>query len=251
MIALQLYTVRDHLNTPLDVEKTLRRVREIGYDAVQFGSTSFLEPNRLRELLDENKFFVYGSTTRLYEKFADDLEEFIKLHKILGTKDICLNMPPEQRSSKEGYLKFISEVNDYSKIFAEHGIRLFYHNHNFEFVKFDGVLGMDLLIEGLNPERVDIEIDTYWVQAGGADPAQWIRKVKGRIHSVHFKDMAIDLDRKQYFAEVGEGNMNWTEIIKACRESGVEIYCVEQDFCRRDSLESVEISFKNMKIMGL
>ncbi len=251
MIGLQLYTVRDHLNTPEEAEKTFQRIREIGYDTVQFGNTGFAEPERIKELLNENSFSVYGSGIRLYEKFADDVEEFIKLQKIIGIKDVCFNMPPEMRISKEGYLKFISEANNYSRIFGEHGIRIFYHNHNFEFVKFDGTLGMDYLIDGLDPEKVDFEIDTYWVQAGGADPAQWIRKLKGRMKAVHFKDMSIDLERKQHFAEVGEGNMNWNEIIKACQESGIEIYCVEQDFCQRDSLESAEISYKNMKKMGL
>ena len=52
------------------------------------------------------------------------------------------------------------------------------------------------------------ELDTYWIQHGGGDPAAWIRKLKGRADIIHLKDMAMD-GRTQLFAEVGEGNLNW------------------------------------------
>jgi sugar phosphate isomerase/epimerase len=63
---------------------------------------------------------------------------------------------------------------------------------------------------------------------------------------VHLKDMAV-IGRQQVFAEIGEGNMNYKDIIQACRETGVEWYVVEQDVCRRDPFESLEISLNYLQ----
>jgi sugar phosphate isomerase/epimerase len=103
-------------------------------------------------------------------------------------------------------------------------------------------------------ERFDrdiwIEIDTYWITHGGGDPAAWINNCKGRIPCVHLKDMGIKLDRTQFMAEVGEGNLNWPAILTACKDAGAEHLLVEQDICYRDPFESLAISLKNLKEMG-
>jgi sugar phosphate isomerase/epimerase len=96
-----------------------------------------------------------------------------------------------------------------------------------------------------------MEIDTYWITHGGGDPVQWINRVAGRLPCVHLKDMAISTKREQFMAEVGEGNLNWPAILDACRKSGVKWYIVEQDVCYRDPFESLEISLKNLKQMGV
>jgi sugar phosphate isomerase/epimerase len=93
-------------------------------------------------------------------------------------------------------------------------------------------------------------LDTYWVQHGGGDPAAWILKLKGRMPVIHLKDMVI-ADKQQTMAEVGEGNLNWPAILSACQEAGVEWYAVEQDICRRNPFESLAISYRNLKAMGL
>jgi sugar phosphate isomerase/epimerase len=81
---------------------------------------------------------------------------------------------------------------------------------------------------------------------------QWIEKVSGRIPCIHFKDMAVTLDRAQLMAEIGEGNLNWPAIIKSCKSAGVKWYIIEQDNCNgRDPFESIAISLKNVREMGL
>lgn len=110
---------------------------------------------------------------------------------------------------------------------------------------------MDILFEMSDPDSVDFELDVYWVQAGGADPVQWIRKMDGRMKVVHFKDMIVTPDRKQRFSEVGEGNMNFRRIIQACEDIGVEWAAVEQDDCYdRNPFESLQISFANLAKLG-
>lgn len=157
------------------------------------------------------------------------------------------------------------------------GLTFGYHNHSFELEKYDGRRGLDILIDESDPAAVTFEIDTYWITHGGGDPAAWVRKVGGRIPLVHFKDMAVAPDRtspapgrfpaepdadyqkrveasrasRPIMAEVGEGNLNWSEIVKACREARVEWYIVEQDHCQRDPFESLGISLRNLRAMGI
>ena len=130
------------------------------------------------------------------------------------------------------------------------GLTFSYHNHSFELERFNGRTGLEILYEDSDPKYFNSELDTYWIQHGGADPAAWIRQLKGRAHIVHLKDMAMD-DRTQLFAEVGEGNLNWHAILDACKEADVEWYIVEQDTCQRDPFESLGISLRNLKEMGI
>jgi sugar phosphate isomerase/epimerase len=96
-----------------------------------------------------------------------------------------------------------------------------------------------------------MEIDTYWITEGGGDPAQWITDCKGRIPAVHFKDMGINSENKPFMMEVGEGNLNWPAIIKACNGAGVRWHIVEQDTCYRDPFDSLETSLRNLQALGL
>ena len=105
---------------------------------------------------------------------------------------------------------------------------------------------IDLLCEKFTPDEVGITLDTYWVQAAGGDPAAWIRKLKGRLDRVHFKDMSFNLDDKAIrIAPIGDGNMNYDSIIEACNESDVEIAYVELDNCYgADPFESLKRSYE-------
>ena len=144
-------------------------------------------------------------------------------------------------------------ARDYSAVarqFKGSGVSIGYHNHSHELARFDRKTALQILFEELD-ESIWWEIDTYWIAHGGADPIQWVRKVKGRMPCVHLKDLAITPGRQQLMAEVGEGNLNWDGILQACRDIGVEWYIVEQDTCQRDPFESLKISFDNLKRMGV
>lgn len=126
-----------------------------------------------------------------------------------------------------------------------------YHNHSHEFAKYGGKTWFQMMVDQSTPEQLKLEIDTYWVQHGGGDPAAWIRMLKGRMFLVHFKDFRIQ-DGEQRFAEIGEGNLNWPNILEACKTTGVEWYIVEQDNCYdRNPFDSLKISFDNMRAWGL
>ena len=94
-------------------------------------------------------------------------------------------------------------------------------------------------------EELQAELDTYWLQFGGANPSAWIRRFKNRAPLVHLKDMAVDRGNP-VDAEIGEGNLDWIDILRACKDAGTKWLVVEQDNPRRDPMDSVAISYANL-----
>ena len=175
----------------------------------------------------------------------------IEEHKLWNCPHPAIGGLPEDYRSADGVKRFLDELAPIAEALAAEGMDFSYHNHNWELMRVEGGLWLDLLYSLGDPAVVKAEIDTYWIQAGGGDPAAWIRKCAGREPLVHFKDMCISPEREQRFAEIGEGNLNWPAILKACEESGVEYMLVEQDLCYdRDPFESLAISYRNLKEMG-
>lgn len=250
VLGAQLYTVREFTQTPADIAATFKRVRAIGYEAVQASALGPIDPKELRKIADGEGITVCATHVG-FERLRDDTEAVIEEHKIIGCDNPAIGgLPQDYRGSAEGFKQFAKEAEAVGKKLAEAGLTFSYHNHSFEFEKFDGRLGLDIIYEESDPRYVLAELDTYWVQHGGGDPAAWIDKLSNRIVLLHLKDMSMH-GRDQLFAEVGEGNLNWPAILKAARAANTRWYLVEQDTCPRDPFESLEISYKNLRAMGL
>jgi sugar phosphate isomerase/epimerase len=242
-IAAQMYTLRDFTQTAEELRSTFQKVSAMGYEAIQISAFGPIDPKLVKEYADEAGLAICATHVS-WDRLVNDLEALAEEHKLWNCKNIGLGgLPEEFRTGQESYRKFAKLISEIAITLKEqHGLQFVYHNHAFEFERFDGISGMEVLLAETDP-AVGFELDLYWVQAGGASPVEWIRKVEGRMQVVHLKDMAI-IDMQQVFAEIGEGNMNYGEIITACRETGVEWFVVEQDVCRRDPFESLEISLR-------
>ena len=245
-IVAQLYTLRDYLKAPDQIFETLKRVKEIGYHAVQISGLGPIDPLQLKKMVDEVGLKI--CVTHIpYDRLKNDVEAVIKEHKLWECEYVGLGAMPQQfRSSENGYFEFLTDISIIAKKISESGLKFVYHNHKFEFEKFDGITGIEILFDKTDPETFGFELDTYWIQAGGANPVDWIKKVEGRMEVVHLKDMAIKEDQ-QIFAEVGEGNLDWTLIIQACRETGVKWYAVEQDVCQCNPFDSLRMSLRYLE----
>lgn len=248
-IAAQLYTLRDFLKTAEDIAQTLPKVAALGYRAVQLSALGPIDTRELKRILDGEGLTVCADHVN-FDQLRDHLDAVVEEHAILGCKYIAIPSIPTDYRTGEGYARFAREASEIGRQMKERGLVLGYHNHSFEFEKFDGRTGMEILYTESDPEVFTAEIDTYWIQHGGGDPAWWIRSVKGRSPLVHLKDMVMR-GREQLMAEVGEGNLNWPAILDACKEAGVEWYIIEQDICQRDPFESLGISLRNLQGMGL
>jgi len=238
-LALQLYTVRDHLKE--DYVGTLKRVKEIGYDFVE-ATPPPSDAEKTKEVYDDAGLSIVDFHVSLGE-LEGNLDHWIDFARALGGADLVFPwMPEERRKTKEDWLANAALLEEIGARCTEAGLRLAYHNHSFEFVRFEGQYALDLLYANTTPENVRTELDTYWVKHGGADPAEYIRKYAGRGPLLHIKDMAADENRS--FAEIGRGILDWPGIYAAALASGVECCIVEQDRCAGDSFDSARISFE-------
>jgi len=249
-IAVTLFNLREHCKTEADFIRTLSLVKGMGYTTVQVSAVA-LDPVIIRKHLDEFGMFCCATHEGFDNLFYDAGAACDKLD-ILGCDFTALGAPPVQFRSQFAMKELAKRFNTMGKEFAKRGKMLAYHNHAFEFSRQGGdqVL-LETFYQNTDPEFVKAELDVQWVARGGANPVTWIKKLAGRIHVIHFKDFTI-VENEPTFCEIGQGNLEWPEIVKACRETKVRFFSIEQDqpFPGRDIFESMRISYDKMKELG-
>ena len=250
-IGLQLCTVGGFLKTPDEISNTFKKIKQAGYDTIQLIDLSVLNSSDLKNILDETGILACSIHTR-YEKLCGNTDKVLQDAKIIGYKSIvCPVLEPKVHNNDiNNIIKAVKDLNNIGKILHDNGITLSYHNHGMEFQQYGKKLMLEIIYEESDPNYLQAEIDTYWVQYGGGDPAQWILKYKNRQPSVHLKDMTIE-QNKQVITEVGNGNLNWDSIFKALEQAGTEWYIVEQEHTYvKDPFDCIKISRDNLRKMG-
>ena len=248
-IGAQLYTVREFTQTTQDFVNTIKKVAEMGYDCVQVsGIGPDIPAHEVADICKGNNVEI-AITHTAPDRIRNDTAQVIQDHKTMGAKYIGVGAVPwNTRLVKQGYVDFVKDFAPAAKVIKEAGLQFMYHNHDFEFARFDGQLAMDYLVE--NFPDTGFTLDTYWVQMGGGDSAWWIKKLAGRVDVIHVKDLII-VDGRQRMAEILEGNLNWETIFAACKESGVKYAMVEQDDCYgTDPFECLHTSLANLRKYG-
>lgn len=247
-ISLQLYTVRDL--TDKDYAGTMKKIAALGYKNVEIaGYGNLKNAGEVRKALDDAGLKASGRHAGI-DLLNADINKVMDECQTLGTKNvICPWLPDERRSSAEIWKKNAAEINAAGKECQKRGFELSYHNHSFEFDKFNGKTAMETFWESTDPAAVKSELDVYWVKHGGLDPVSYMRQLGRRIVLVHLKDMAAGADRK--FAPVGTGILDFKAICDECSRLGVKYGIVEQDDCYgMDPLEAIKISLENLKKIG-
>ena len=255
-IAAQLFTIRDFTKTLDDFAASMAKIRQIGYRAVQVSQIGDIADADVKRICDENGLTICNTHVSV-DDLLNQPEAVIEQHALWETRHVAIGgMPEENRDSEAGFLQFAETANVIGERLHRAGLTFSYHNPSFEFLRFGAKSGLELFFDATDARYVQAELDTYWIQHGGADPVLWIDKMQGRMPVVHLKDMVMlpadDGGRPvQAMAEVGEGNLNFAGILAACQRIGVEWYAVEQDICQRDPFESLAISYRNLRAMGL
>lgn len=241
LISLQLYTVRDHLAQ--DELGTLERISAIGYEGVEIGYNS---SETLLSKCAELSLEITGMHVGL-DSLQNDLDGVIAYSKRIGNEFVILSwLAEDHRRDAAGWIESAKTLSDIGAKLLQNGLRLLYHNHDFEFARFDGEYGLDILFQHAPEDALGAELDTYWVQKGGANPVEYIERYASRLPLLHIKDMTPDGD----FAEIGTGVLNWSSIFAAAEKVGVSVYVVEQDQCAGNSFDSIQLSLENLKKMG-
>lgn len=252
-VAAQLYTLRDYVKTPADIAATFRRLRKMGYSAVQVSALGPIDPPELARIL-EGEGLECCATHLSLDALRTQQTKILENHALWKCRYVAIGgYAFGQLYPESHWTSFAAEFSALADDYLTKGLRLGYHNHSHEFVPtLSGKLPMQLLLQ-YTSRSVWFELDTYWVQHGGGDPADWISRCFGRIPVVHMKDMTVSFSPEgrvtATMAEVGEGNLNWPSILQACRLSGVRYYVIEQDICQRDPFDSLEISLRKAQAM--
>jgi sugar phosphate isomerase/epimerase len=248
-IGLQLYTVRDQLEK--DVPGTIKKVAAIGYKEVEIYDLYGMSPAQFAKLLKDNgltavsgHYLLNVEKTQWEKKVAEARELGLKymVHAILD---------PEERKSLDDYKRHVQLWNKIAEQTHQAGMQFCYHNHNFEFQKFDGVTVYDYLFKHLDPQLVQFEMDCFWVTHAGQDPVALFKKHPDRFPLLHIKDLkagippSLEFDaRMGLFTEVGKGIIDWKRIFAAAPPGGMKHFFVEQDYCEVPPLESIKISYE-------
>ena len=248
-VTLQMYTLRD--DSARDFAGTLKTVAEIGYAGVELAGYNGLSVSEIKRLLDDNNLLVAGMHAGL-ELLENSFDQVVADSVTLGLEYVIVPyLADNRRQSIDDYKRLANELNSIGDKLKANQLTLCYHNHAFEFEKFGGeVYAYDVLFDQTDPNLVKVEMDAFWVTKAGEDPVAYLRKYKNRVPLIHVKDMTAAPEST--FAEVGEGVIDFAPIFEAAEEAGTEYYVVEQDQTFKHApLESVRISFNNLKKMGM
>ena len=268
-VALQLYTVRDEMEA--DFEGTLKRVKELGYDGVEFAGLYGKTAAQVKELCQKYSLVPISAHVPLDDMVADPVGVLSDYAEI-GCKYVVVPyLTEERRPGTDGWAKTIEDIRLVCGKAKELGMTMLYHNHDFEFAKIDGEYALDILYNTVPADLLQTELDTCWVNVGGEEPAAYVRKYSGRAPVVHLKDFVmkgkggklyelIGIDDESDTAEedafsfmpVGSGCQNLPDILQASVDAGAEWVVVEQDRPAKGNtpFESAEISRNNLTKLG-
>ncbi len=271
-IALQLYTVRDDLKE--DFEGTLKKVKEMGYDGVEFAGLYDHTPEEIRDLCEKYGLTPISAHVNMAQTLEMGPEEMYGMYKTIGCKFVVIpHVSANYCKGDEDFSALVEICNRLGKVAKDYGMQLCYHNHDFEFTNMiDGKHMLDVLYESVSPDFLETELDTCWVNVGGENPSEYVRKYSGRCRIVHLKDFVGQKSENMYaligvndgaeekaaevqafeFRPVGSGVQDFPSILKAAEEAGAEWVVVEQDRPALDKtpLECAQMSIEYLKTIN-
>ena len=243
-LGLQLYTMRDLMER--DVARTLEKVAAVGYREVEFTGYFGESPAGLRMLLDAVGLEAPSSHVSLEDLTKDPARTF-DAAEVIGHRYLVVpSLDPEDRRSLDDYRRVAATLNRAAENASARGLRVGYHNHDFELAPIDGLLPYDVLLSETDPTLVYFEMDFYWMTRGGADPLAYFERHPGRFHLCHLKDM----DRRSGMTDVGAGRIDFRKILHHREAAGLRHFYVEHDH-PSDPLGSIRVSYAFLQRLEL
>ncbi len=276
LIGIQMSTIKNKINE-LGAYDTLKACAELGYHCVEVSQIPMTPENvaEMKRACDEFGIKIAALSAGLEpmipgmpgEWLTTDFDKIVADCKALDCDMLRIGMLPMNcMGSREKALDFVKRADEMAARLKEHGIDLYYHNHHIEFTKYDGEYLLDIIKN--NTKHMGFELDIHWIQRGGENPVEFIKKYDGRIRLLHLKDYRIGevkmpeapFDPKTFmdaftgvveFAEVGEGTLPIKECIEAGLAGGSEYFLIEQDDTYgRDPFECLKTSRENLIKLG-
>lgn len=253
-VGLQLYSLREEL--PKDVKATIAGVAKAGYKEVEtYGYSAKdgfwgLDAKSFKTLLSDNGLTAPSGHYSM-DKFmgggdAEELKTFIEAANTIGSSYIVVPyLGDNLRQNEDDWKKLALRLNEASALCKASGLKLAYHNHNFEFAKYGEMTGYDILLKNTDPAAVQFELDLYWVVRSGNDPLKLFTANPGRFPMWHVKDM--DKVDNTINTEVGTGTIDFKGIYKHAKLAGLKHLIVEQENFSMDPYKSIKQSADYVK----
>ena len=246
-VGLELFSVRKELEK--DLMGTVRAVRKMGYEVVEFFSPYFKwtpeYAKDVRKMMDDIGLRCLSTHNGGNALVADGLTRAIELNQIIGSKTIVMASAGRVQGL-DGWKKVAETLAAADEKLKPLGMKCGFHNHQLEFKPIDGVRPMEVLAKN-TPKSVVLQLDIGTCIEAGSDPVAWIKANPGRIQSIHCKEWKPG---EGYHVLVGEGATPWKEVRKAAEsKGGVEWYLIEQEGYKLGELETAEASLKAWKAL--
>ncbi|MBU2050436.1 sugar phosphate isomerase/epimerase [Stenotrophomonas rhizophila] len=229
-IAVQMYTLRDAGT----LDQQLKIVHDAGVGAVETVGTQNVSAAELKQLLDRYSIKAISSHVQLAD-LRSDLAGVVAFNRSIGNTTLVVPYLDEKDRPTDaaGWTALGQELGRIAAQANTQGMRLAYHNHDFELVDFNGKTGLELLFAAAGPD-LQTELDLAWVARAGHDPVVMLGKFRGHVFAVHAKDNAPkgQAEDEGGFAAVGQGVLDWNAILPAAAAAGVQWYIVEHDHPR-------------------
>lgn len=240
-IALQLWSIQEMMQK--DFFGTLKQVKDMGYDGVEFAGYGGVQAKELAEFLKTIDLKVAGSHIG-FEALEHRLEEVVAFEKEIGNQRIIC--PYASFKTLEEWQLFFSKMNSLQKRLAEVGMTLIYHNHSHEFTEIPTVSILDEMLQTV--PNVKLEVDTYWVQNAGEQVIPWLEKHRSSIALLHIKDMLIMSDGEKESTEILSGILPIRSYVEWAKLAEIPWLVVEQEaFQRLTPMESAAENIQALK----
>ena len=242
-IALQLYSVREALAQ--DFTGVMNKVANVGYVGVEPAlGTLGVTPTAAAKLFQELGLEVPSVHTPM--PIGDDRNKVLDSMATLGCKRIISGQGPDSFGTLDLIKQTCDLFNEAQAVAAENGMVFGIHNHWWEFQQVEGRYVYQVMLEHLDP-AIFFQIDTYWVQTAGPNPAQVVKELGPRVPLLHIKDGPAV--KGEPHVAIGDGVLDFYAIIQAAEYA--EWLIVELDHCATDMVEAVEKSCRYLVGEGL
>jgi sugar phosphate isomerase/epimerase len=244
-IGLQLYSLREAFAE--DFEGTIRQVAEIGFVGIEPWGGLMTDIAAKKKVYDDLGLTVTSVHYQLpvgenKNKVLDEMAQ-------LDCTDVILPfINPEHFTSEDGIKTVADLLNEANEVGQANGLTIHYHNHDFEYRSLNGRPAYKYLVEQVDP-AVKFQLDTYWIQVAGLDPAAVVKEMGGRSPFLHIKDGPAD-SREADMTALGTGAMDIPAIIAAGGDNTQWVF-VELDRCATDMMTAVRESYAYLTSNGL
>jgi len=233
-LGIEAYTFRKSF--PVDAAKTLDTIKMMGFTELEGGSGN-ISPQEFRKLCDERGIRIL-STGASYDQLIQHPDSVVYRAKILGaTYVMCAWIPHDNGVlSFENAKKATEDFNKAGKFLKENGLTLCYHAHGYEFQPYGNGTLLDYIFNNTNPRYVSFEMDIFWIQFGGGNPRELLKKYGSRWKLMHLKDLRkgakkdlTGLTSAENDVPVGTGEVDIPSILKEAKKIGIRHYFIEDE----------------------